>query len=98
MPNKRLAIMFIDKYSDIHNPILCEVDKNDYKHLYIDHKISNKELNKAIKLIYSYSVQHKIKNMICDLGMLDDELTPTKEMTIDEIEKILGYKIKIVQK
>lgn len=98
MPNKRLAIMFIDKYSDIHNPILCKVDKNDYKHLYIDHKISNKELNKAIKLIYSYSVQNEIKNLICDLGMLDEELTPVKEMTIDEIEKILGYKIKIVQK
>lgn len=98
MPNKRLAIMFIDKYSDIHNPILCEVNKNDYKHLYINHKISNKELNKAIKLIYSYSVQNEIKNLICDLGLLDEELTPTKEMTIDEIEKILGYKIKIVQK
>lgn len=98
MPNKRLAIMFIDKYSDIHNPILCEVGKNDYKHLYIDHKISNKELNKAIKLIYSYSVQNEIKNLICDLSLLDEELTPIKEMTIDEIEKILGYKIKIVQK
>ena len=60
-------------------------------------EITNDELSHALDIITAYFVKHHINWLVLDINDRNKVLAPAKEMTIDEIEKELGYKIKIVK-
>ena len=62
-----------------------------------DDEITVEELNHALDIVTAYFVKHHINWLILDINERNKILAPAKEMTIDEIEKELGYKIKIVK-
>lgn len=62
-----------------------------------DTEITVDELNHALDIITAYFVEHCINRLVLDINKRNKMLAPAKEMTIDEIEKELGYKIKIVK-
>lgn len=75
---------------------LCNIDGDEYKNLIMKHKVTDRDFNKAIKILCTYFVQNELKSMLIDLDKFDESLEPAKEMSISDIEKELGYKIKIV--
>lgn len=94
---KKMAVIFMEGYSHIDNPVQCKIEKDEYENLYLNHKISNKEIDDAIKTLFSFSIQNDAKTIIYDLNTFNEKLSPAKEMTIEEIENELGHKIKIVK-
>ena len=60
-------------------------------------EITNDELSHALDIITAYFVEHCINGLVLDINERNKILAPAKEMTIEEIEKKLGYKIKIVK-
>ena len=62
-----------------------------------DIEITFEELNHALDIVTAYFVEHCINGLVLDINERNKILAPAKEMTIDEIEKELGYKIKIVK-
>ena len=62
-----------------------------------DTEITVEELNHALDIITAYFVEHCINGLVLDINERNKILAPAKEMTIDEIEKELGYKIKIIK-
>ena len=62
-----------------------------------DTEITVEELNHALDIMTAYFVEHHINGLVLDINERNKILAPAKEMTIDEIEKELGYKIKIVK-
>lgn len=81
-------------YTDFDNSI--NIYKNEYKNIMLNHKISPKEFDKAIRVICTHLAQSESKFIKVDLNIYDENLKPPKEMTIEEIEAALGYKIKII--
>lgn len=55
------------------------------------------DVEKAINTLINYFVTNGVSNMTVDIDKRNKALAPAKEMTIDDIEKELGYKIKIVK-
>ena len=64
-----------------------------------DTEITVEELNHALDVVTVYFVENCINGLVLDINERNKILAPAKakEMTIDEIEKELGYKIKIVK-
>ena len=62
-----------------------------------DTEITNDELSHALDIVTAYFVKHRINGLVLDINERNKILAPAKEMTINEIEKELGYKIKIVK-
>ena len=62
-----------------------------------DTEITVEELNHALDIVTAYFVKHRINWLVLDINDRNKVLAPAKEMTINEIEKELGYKIKIVK-
>ena len=62
-----------------------------------DTEITVEELNHALDVVTAFFVEHCINGLVLDINERNKILAPAKEMTIDEIEKELGYKIKIVK-
>ena len=62
-----------------------------------DTEITVEELTHALDVVTAYFVEHCINELVLDINERNKILAPAKEMTIDEIEKELGYKIKIVK-
>ena len=59
-------------------------------------RITRKEVEDALDLIIAYFAQNSSCVMLCDIYERDKSLNPSKEMTIKEIEKELGYRVNIV--
>lgn len=55
-------------------------------------------VNFAISVLIKYFCDNKIDHMVADIGAKEKSLEPAKEMTMEDIEKELGYKIKIVKR
>ena len=60
------------------------------------HKITEDEIMDALDLISLYIYQEGIHKIVVDIDERNGSLAPAKEMTLEESEKELGYKIKIV--
>ena len=60
-------------------------------------EVSEDDLQEAINKIIVYMTKDRIDEMTINLDRRDKCYTPAKEMTIAEIEKELGYKVKIVK-
>lgn len=77
---------------------MLTLNKDEYPYVFLDRDVTDDECINAMQLIATYFMQHEVNHIILDLEERNDALTPTKEMTIEEIEKQLGHKIKIVKK
>lgn len=104
--NKQLVIYVKD--SRERSPLFeCSEDGNIYLHdpecrnimrPFENVDISNDDMANAIDLIITHMVRDNLSEIIVDIAEHDQALAPPKEMTLKEIEKELGYKIKIVSK
>lgn len=63
----------------------------------VDQDFSDSKVRDALNYIYAYMQKNGTPTIIMDLAKVDASLAPAKEMTIEEIQKELGYKIKIVE-
>lgn len=61
-----------------------------------DKRVSNDEMLNALDVITMYLYQNELYNLGLHIDERNKALEPTKEMTLEEIEKELGYKVKIV--
>ena len=61
-------------------------------------KITHDEVCDALDLISLYIYQERLCKFVVDIDGRNSFLAPAKEMTIEEIEKELGYKVNIVSK
>ena len=61
-------------------------------------KITEDEIMDALDLISLYIYQERIHKIVIDIDERNRFLEPAKEMTLEEIEKKLGYKVKLVSK
>lgn len=104
MGRKKIIISLTEnfKYSDNEYSVECGpfgaplLGEKEYPHLYLDHKITTKELNRALNVITTSLMQNKSHLMIVDLDEREKLFTPVKEMTIEDVEKELGYRVKII--
>lgn len=108
MGKKKIIINVSEKYSFKYNGFgdECTVDfgpfegpnlsKDEYPHLYLDHEITDEELDNAINVITTALMQKGTHTIIADLDVREKLATPIKEMTVEDIEKALGYKVKII--
>ena len=60
-------------------------------------EVSEDDLQEAINKIIVYMAKDRIDGMTINLDHRDQCYAPAKKMTIAEIEKELGYKVKIVK-
>ena len=59
---------------------------------------SQEEFNHALDILIAFFVKDEISKMIIDIPRRNQSLAPEKEMTLEEIEEELGYKVKVVNK
>ena len=62
-----------------------------------NHMITNDELMDALDVLASWFVQSKGNKILLNVSERNNSLSPAKEMTMEELEKELGYKVKIVK-
>ena len=104
--NKQLVIYVKD--SRERGPLFeCSEDGNIYLHgpecrnimrPFENVDISTDDMINAIDLIITHMVRDNLSEIVVDIAEHDQALAPPKEMTLKEIEKELGYKVKIVSK
>ena len=79
-------------------PRLFSHEINNIINKFDGHKITEDEAMDALDLISLYICQEGICKVVVDIDERNRCLSPAKEMTIEEIEKELGHKVKIVSK
>ena len=70
----------------------------EYKHIYLDHEITEEEFENCINILVTYFMQNGVYMSLFDLDAKNKGMRPVKEMTIEEIEDKLDCKIKIINK
>lgn len=60
--------------------------------------VTDDQFYDSLDMIITYFAQKDMTKVIIDLNERNLGLAPTKEMTMEEIEKELGYKVKLVNK
>lgn len=89
---------YLKRNHPVYYPHACEYP-NIYKKVKEQHEVISKEdVIDAVDLITAYFMQTYCKEIVINLDARNNDLAPAKEMTLDEIEKLLGYKVKIVNK
>lgn len=73
------------------------IHEDEYSNIYLNHKIKDKEFTHALRIILTRLMQKEANYIMIDLNEFDNGLSPVKEMTLEEIEKKLGHKVKIVK-
>mgnify|MGYP006983167130 CR=1 FL=1 len=106
--SKKLEIRVVDT-NLVSEPGLCSDLKHERPHIryyeydYIDKALLCKtvdinNISDVIACLIRYFGMNELAYMVCDINEVNKGFAPAKEMTIDDIEKELGYKIKIVGK
>ena len=75
------------------------LDDNDYEnypYLLEGDAVCEQEAVEAMDTLIRYLYQNKKVQIIYDLEHRNKALAPVREMTMTEIEKALGYKIKLI--
>lgn len=80
------------------NPYICYGECNYIDHALRDRTIDVDDIDELVGALIRYIGIHELEYIACDINKCNKAFAPVKEMTIDEIEKELGYKIKIVGK
>ena len=75
----------------------ARISEDEYPNIMVDHEITEDEWNEALNVMITYFAQKELDNIIVNLGIRNRWFGDAKEMTIEEIEKELGYKVKIVK-
>lgn len=76
------------------------LNEENYKHIIssLDHyPPTADEVKRAICILIGRLIYRSVWNMESDIDSLNMSLSPPKEMTVAEIEKELGHKVKIVE-
>lgn len=107
--NKKINISVVDKNSGW-TSIIHEDDKfitesyylgtlsgGEYSNVYVKHEVTPEEFENALDTITTWFMQNGTERIEIDLDERNAKLAPVKEMTIEEIEKELGHKIKIIK-
>lgn len=99
--SKKIEVLLVDpgfdKMTELHGyPKLYSIDCPNILEQFEGKEISKDDAIKAIDTLAAYFYQEEICKMVMDIDERDRYLSPAKEMTIEEIEKKLGYKVKIV--
>ncbi len=74
---------------------------NEYNHIdkaLLFKTVDINNVSDVIACLIRYIGMNRLEYMVCDINEVNKYFAPAKEMTIDDIEKELGYKIKIVGK
>ena len=79
-------------------PRLFSHEINNIINKFDGRKITEDEAMDALDLISLYMYQEGIHKFVVDIDDRNSSLEPDKEMTLEEIEKELGHKVKIVSK
>ena len=79
-------------------PILFSYEIDNIINRFDGRKITKDDVKDALDLISLYIYQEKIHRIVVDIDERNRFLAPAKEMTLEEIEKELGHKVKIVSK
>lgn len=77
---------------------LANIHEDDYPNIYKKHKVTMEEMQNAVDIIITWLIQQNNNRIIIDLDERNKRLAPAKEMTLEDVEKELGYKVKIVNK
>lgn len=104
---KRLEIKLIDDSIDeralrdgylspSNRPRLYEFECSNVLKKFEGKTLSRDDLENAIDTMIAYYCKEEIYKTIIDIDTRNESLAPAKEMTIEQIELLLGYKIKIV--
>ena len=75
----------------------ARISEDEYPNIMVDHEITEDEWNEALNVMITYFAQKELDNIIVNLGIRNRWFGDAKEMTIEEIEKELGHKVKIVK-
>ena len=75
----------------------CNLESYEYPSIYLNHEITDDELNNAYNVLITAFMQRGYYDVTIDLDERERSLF-AKEMTLEEIEKTLGHKVKIVNK
>lgn len=102
--SKRLNINLIDEDIDCRTrfhyyndePELYEFECSNILKKFEGKTLCREDAVEAIDTLIAYYYQEKICRMIIDIGKRNESLEPAKEMTLEQIEKMLGHKVKIV--
>lgn len=70
--------------------------KEECQHI-INNADENADLDQVLNDLISIISKRRLCSIIIDIDGRNKQLAPAKEMTIEEIEKKLGHKIKIVR-
>lgn len=70
--------------------------KDEYPHIYLNEEITDEDFDKALDVVMTYFMQKQISYVTVNLEERNYEKSPVKTMTLDDIEKELGHRIKIV--
>lgn len=108
MMSKKLEIRVVDT-NLVSEPGLSSDLKHEHPHIcyneynYIDKALLCKtvdinNISDVIACLIRYIGMNRLEYIVCDINEVNKDFAPAKEMTITEIEKELGYKIKIVGK
>lgn len=57
---------------------------------------SQEDFMNALNTVIAFMVQKEYQHVIGDINKIESELNQTRKMTLDEIEKELGYKVHLV--
>lgn len=76
--------------------ILDGRDYKNYPYLFEGDAVCEQEALEAMDTLIRYLYQNKEVQIIYDLEYRNKALAPAKEMTMTEIEKALGYKVKLI--
>lgn len=85
-------------FSHEEHPMLFSHEIDNIINKFDGRKITKDEVVDALDLISLYIYQERLCKLVVDIDERNRFLAPAKEMTMEEIEKELGYKVKIVSK
>lgn len=74
---------------------------NEYNHIdkaLLFKTVDINNISDILGCLIRYIGMNELEYVVCDINVVNKSFAPAKEMTIAEIEKELGYKIKIVGK
>lgn len=100
--SKILKINLIEKDMDscrispFKGPRLFEFECSNILKKFEGNPLCNDDVTEAIDTLIAYFCQDGIYKIAIDIDKRDKSLAPAKEMTIEQIEKKLGFKIKII--
>ena len=80
------------------NPYIFYGECSNIDQALSDKKVDVDDITGLVNALIRYFGIHELEYIVADINECNKAFAPVKEMTIAEIEKELGYKIKIVEK